>query len=283
MKGVIAIRVDSSLANLIFQENELRDVGSSSVVEVLIDENDPRIDAIGRLDLARRAGDVPPRLFYTSTRIRRTYTAAEIAAAELFHMIVNPPFEPAGEECGTHYDEAATCPRCKAPAVQLDPLRLPKSKIPRSRDFTCTIVGELVASARFVGIVRANGLTGLAFDPILSPRKGEPLDGWVQPRFLETRVQIAPPTRYGISLFEPGDQGVYSCPDGHTLGLNLVSEPSVARTSLAATDFMATEQHFGWRMGLLRPERVYLVSPRAHRILVAEKVKGIRLERALVV
>jgi len=41
--------------------------------------------------------------------IRREYTKEDTESAEVFRLKINPCFEPAGEECGTRYDDSASC------------------------------------------------------------------------------------------------------------------------------------------------------------------------------
>src|SRR5438045_1245767 len=41
--------------------------------------------------------------------ITRTYTAEELDAANVLHLVITSTFEPAGEECGTTYDESVAC------------------------------------------------------------------------------------------------------------------------------------------------------------------------------
>src|SRR5438093_1063727 len=54
-----------------------------------------------------------------SAILRRSYTDTELAAAQLLSFFVTSVFEPAGEECGTVYDESTACPVCGAGRSQV--------------------------------------------------------------------------------------------------------------------------------------------------------------------
>jgi hypothetical protein len=95
-------------------------------------------------------------------------------------------------------------------------------------------------------------------------------------------VEIVPPTRTGIDPFDDDSKGRYSCCRGDTIGLNLISELWVSRQDFEneTCDIAVTKQHVGVRRGLLRPERMLLISPRAWRVLDDNGIKGFRVEVA---
>jgi hypothetical protein len=72
----------------------------------------------------------------------------------------------------------------------------------------------------------------------------------------------------------------YRCPLGHTIGLNLLSELSVRRADFEGWDLAATAQHVGLRQGVLRPERLLLMSPRLRNLVLEAGLKGITFEVA---
>jgi hypothetical protein len=47
-----------------------------------------------------------------------------LSSAQLFQLKINKVFEPAGEECGTEYNEGTACPFCGTGADQVSPLFL---------------------------------------------------------------------------------------------------------------------------------------------------------------
>jgi hypothetical protein len=95
-----------------------------------------------------------------------TDTDRELAAAQLFPVDVTNRFEPAGEACGTVYDEMAACPICQAGAQQIGLLVLNPRRIKRRWDIGATIADELVFSRRAVDLLRAEGITGVDFAPV---------------------------------------------------------------------------------------------------------------------
>jgi hypothetical protein len=64
------------------------------------------------------------------------------------------------------------------------------------------------------------------------------------------------------------------------LGLNLLSELSVARLSVGTEDFSAGRQFVGDRRGVLRPWRPLFVRPRVRAAMTEAGVKGVDFEVA---
>lgn len=74
---------------------------------------------------------------------------------------------------------------------------------------------------------------------------------------------------------------VYKCPRGHTIGLNLLSEPHVIGSSLVGkNDLFVTRQKIGVRRGFLRPEPLYLCSPKFRKMVQESKFRGFDFEIA---
>src|SRR5690349_13577402 len=93
-----------------------------------LDLADPIVSDIRRIDQQLR--DRGEGAFFTSWQIFRHYSRRELEEAELFHAWPRLAFEPAGEECGTRYDESKACPQCGAGALQTTPLFLDARRIP---------------------------------------------------------------------------------------------------------------------------------------------------------
>ena len=66
--------------------------------------------------------------------------------ASIFLLFIIPLFEPAGEECGTKYDEAFACAQCSSGAKQVTDLFLDCRRIPKKKDAAVTFAGEIVVS-----------------------------------------------------------------------------------------------------------------------------------------
>jgi len=132
--------------------------------KVLVSTDDPLFGEIGRLHRKFRANDD---FFFLGRESRREYSKPEMAAAELFHARPRRVFEPAGEECGTKYDESTACPECGAAATQVSELRLDLRKAPRTVDFAETIAGERIVSQRLAECLTDSGMRGFTLPRVV--------------------------------------------------------------------------------------------------------------------
>lgn len=278
MKEIVTARFWTEFASQIFKPSEGRDLGTDSVREYVLDMTDRRVPKIAMLDVATRksrgAGII------TGWRIKREYTQDELSRASLFRLAGLPRFEPAGEECGTEYDEATACCFCGAGRTLSGPLRLRPSRLPRNKDVALTIAGELVASEQFCEFLTRRDTNGIQVRPVLNGRKDSEIPGWKHLVFESEFAEVIPPTKAGIDPFDLDAEGAYRCRNGDTLGLNLISELTVAGATLPGSDFFATKQFFGQKMGLLRPERQLLVRPATLAAMKDSHLKGFKFEIA---
>jgi hypothetical protein len=90
------------------------------------------------------------------------------------------------------------------------------------------------------------------------------------------KVEINPRTRAGSDPFDEEAFGM--CPNGDVIGLNLLSEVWIDRSSLSASDFLITRQMVGIRSGVLRPRPILLISQKARKAIAEAKLKGIKVE-----
>jgi hypothetical protein len=250
-----------------------RDLGG--VRNVRLPVEDERVLRIGEIERQfHRQGSA----FFTGWRISRHYTPEELQTAELLLLHPRGLFEPCGEMCGTRYDESAACPRCGAGARQVTDLHLEPESIPR-RDLSFTIAGEVVISKRLAEALQAHGITGAAFAPVRAP-SGQPLEDWRQLIVTSAPVELAPPTRVGVHPFDLDAEGRFRCPEGHVLGLNLLSEAWLRREGHDGSDLVQTRQRIGARRGVLHPRSPLLLSPRLYRLLRELKVGRLVVEVA---
>ena len=243
---------------------------------VVVDTDEPLYGEIGRLHRkCRAAGEY----FVLGREYTRQYTRRELEQARLFHVRPRKVFEPAGEECGTAYDDSIVCRVCGGGAPQVTPLFLDGRRIPKKDDIVETIAGEVVVSARVVSLFKDNALIGAVFDPIrLSNKGGTPSGEYWQLRPVGSRADVDPRTRVGSDPFEDDRTG--RCIRGDVLGLNLLSEVWIRGGRLPDADFIATNQMVGVRRGLLRPRTLMLLSPKAWRVIETGKVRGLIVEVA---
>lgn len=190
-------------------------------------------------------------------------------------------FEPAGEERGTKYDESSACPNCGAGAKQVGSLVLDLKRIPKGKDIAKTIAGEVVVSRRVAELFARNGVTGVALGPVrLSAASSAESKDWFQLIVPASDAEIIAPTRVGIDPFNDDPTGECRCSVGDLIGLNLLSEVTIRATTRGDSDFVSSRQFIGVRRGLLRPERVILISPKVWRLIESERIKGVDVEVA---
>jgi len=272
MQEVIEFRVPEEHAKRFLPP----DAGASAGIarSLVLNVDDPELEGIKRIDRQLRAEG---RAFYTAWIVSRHYTRRELDQADLLHVWPKRVFEPAGEECGTTYDDAKACPECGAGAPQTSPLFLDGRRIPKNVDFARTIADEIVVSRRVVEVFRE--LTGVGFETVLlSNRGGMPSEDHLQLKVVGQPVDLDSATRAGEDPFDADSYG--RCPRGDVVGLNLLSEVTVKGETIPESDVTATRQMVGVRRGLLRPRPMLLLTPRAWRAIEEAKLKGLVVEVA---
>lgn len=240
---------------------------------------DPRIDELASLhrDLKSdgKSGSI------SSWDVQRTYSKGEIAAAACFRLVFKSVFEPAGEECGTTYDESTGCPNCGAGAQQTSPLFLDVKRIPKSKDVCRTIAGEVVVTRRVAELFARHEITGAELRAVCSKGASSvESKEWFQLIVQGSEAEVCAPTLVGINPFDNDEKGECRCSLGDLIGLNLLSEITIASASRGSADIFRTRQFIGIRRGLLRPEQLILISPKLAKLIESEKLKGCGYEVA---
>jgi len=287
MQEIYEFRVQEKYASRLFAPNEGKKLGWTkqfgdkfvTVRKVELFANDPKFKRVGELEALIKKE--PRGFFFAGWDIRRRYTTDEVAQAKLFLLFRIVTFEPAGEECGTQYDELSACPICKSGAKQVSPLFLDWKRIPKSKDIARTIAGEIVVSKRMVELFERHSITGAKFGSVCHrPASSAESKGWFQLMVQSCDAEITAPTKTGVNPFDGDTEGKYRCSRGDLIGLARLSEVSISRSSYNGFDIVASRQFVGTRRGLLRPERVLLVSPKLQQVIKEEKIKGCELEIA---
>ena len=98
--------------------------------------------------------------FFSSWSCQRSYTEAELQAAEFLKFEIQKAFEPAGVHCGTVYDERTACQFCGTGQTQLSPLRLDLRRVTRSKDLARTFANEWIVSQRLADLIADRQITG---------------------------------------------------------------------------------------------------------------------------
>jgi hypothetical protein len=278
MREVFEFRVFEKHARRFFDASVGQPLSSGIARKVEVESKSPLMKLIGAAHQELVAEGLS---LFGGWSVHRSYSRQEINSSSAFLLKINTVFEPTGEEFGTLYDNSTACSLCGTGASQVGPLYLPESRMPKGKDFCKTIGGEIVASERARRAFEKNQLVGVEFLPIFSePHLKRPHKSWFQLRCMNPSARLEPPTRFGIDPFNSDEAGRYRCSRGHLLGLNVLSEVTVALESPERVDLTCTTNYVGIREGLLRPERMLIVSQRLLHVMAAEHLKGVAFEIA---
>lgn len=344
MRELFEFRIEEKYAHLLFNQEEGIRLGDS-VRRIRISKDDQRFNDIGRLQFEIRR--IEGGSFFYGWYPIRTYSQSDLENARLFYINRASTFEPAGEECGTKYDETAACSICGAGRKQETDLILDLRKVPKRSDIARTIANEWVVSQHFAEILVENHVTGVELRPVhhkaryqddpidfrevpsgrkildLAEAIGVPYPTWQfwvwvnQPEqayiverateeYTSIRRQeaqrkgkvhplcyqliivsqpasiLTPPTQFGINPFDEDSGGLYCCPLGHVLGLNILSEVWIKPGTWDGSDVVTTSEAIGVRRGLLVPEPLLLISPQLYKLMTENKIKGYHVEVAYI-
>lgn len=200
------------------------------------------------------------------------------------------------------------------PSVQLAPIRhraqfdqdaIQLDAVPADRELLAAAAEEGLDASSWEFIVwlnadRQNALYGKAVrEHVMAASRDEhatedqtPQPGHRYQLRLETAtVRVDARTAFGSTptdrLSESRDGatsiGSHRCPLGHTLGLNALSPLYVDRSSWDGSEIVRTEQLVGERVGVFVPRPFVLISSGVYRALVANAIKGFRVEVAQLV
>jgi hypothetical protein len=278
MKETLELRINQDYASLLFSADEGKNLGASVKV-VELSKYDPRYNQVQII--ARQIQQKYNKAFFFGWEIKRRYNNKELEAATLLHMKIKTTFEPAGEECGTLYDETVACEICGAKRKQRSPLTLKNGSVPK-KDIARTIAGEIVVSEKFAAAFKQKGMKGALLENVIFDKGPSNYYQLVA----STEIELSQSTVAGINPFDlsTSNEGeIYKCPKGHTIGLNLLSEAYILNClSIKENDFFASKQQVGIKRGLLRPEPLYLCSPAFREMVEVEKLTGFDFEIAYI-
>lgn len=275
MKEIYEFRVRKKFSNLLPDTISGKDLGS--IIKIQIDKSAIEFEIIK--GLSEKIKETEKEFFFYGWSIKRKYSQKEFDNAKLLHLIIDTTFEPAGEECGTLYDESTACLICGADRKQISPLKLKRSSIPK-KDIARTIAGEVVVSEKFALAIKERRLNGVILKPIVfnkSTAKYHQLNCSVE-------VELSRNTLAGVDPFDfsgTSEGEIYNCPNGDTIGLNLLSEPYIKQCSAINNyDFLVSKQKLGVKRGLLRPEPLFFCSTAFKQMIQDEKLSGFSFEVA---
>jgi hypothetical protein len=111
---------------------------------------------------------------------------------------------------------------------------LPEKRIPRSKDISRTIAGEIVVSQKIKELFAGHQIKGAQMNPVRSNRKSSSESSdWLQLMLTDHEAEIAPQPEVGVAPFDEDEKGECRCSNGDTLGLNLLSELSISKLRLS--------------------------------------------------
>ena len=292
MKEIVEFRIFKDYYHLLSEPNDA--VFNGMVYVINVERNSPIFEEIKQLNqtVKKRYNEY----FFGYSNIKRKYSKKELATATLLQMKIRTTFEPAGEECGTLYDETAACEICGANRKQITPLTLKKGSIPK-KDIARTIAGEVVVSQKFMAAFKQKNLKGASLEPVVFVKGSS---DYYQLIASSPELELTDKTIAGGDIFDLGSDGsdayefivsgghkvefekeVYRCPKGHLIGLNLLSEAYVSSSpSINEYDFFSSKQKIGVKRGLLRPEPLYLCSQAFREMVEEERLSGFEFEIA---
>lgn len=301
MKEILEIRVDKAIAGKLREVPglTLKAVGREPVVmhDIALPLEDARWPAI----LAICAGDSQPRTSwgkrlmdamglgassgfqgygYTVVSFKRTYSGAELAGAEFFEL--DPPPRPVldrePEDEARIYDMSGACPKCRFGWRQKSELRFRKSSL--KGDAILRVFGrnEWLVQESFRKATEGFH-DGCEFRPVLELKSGKPIPDWHQ-LVVDPRAHLAvPESRFGSDPLHVGPEHALACPDGHTLGIRLCSEPWLRNRP--ENPISATAELVGGLDALNVPYPVLIVTRKIREAVVGSGLaKGVVFNRA---
>jgi hypothetical protein len=164
LREIYEFRIKERFASQLSQPNAGKLLTSGQVRQIRVEATDPLFNEIKLLDSKLRQSE--GRRVFTFSQITRLYTPGEFESAELLHMFVTTIFEPAGEECGTQYDETSACSYRGASARQVSDLFLDHRRLPTERDIASSIAGEVIISEHLAEILGEAQIRGVEFRPV---------------------------------------------------------------------------------------------------------------------
>jgi hypothetical protein len=220
--------------------------------------------------------------FFLGWDIQRNYSVKELESAELLLLKISKTFEPAGLECGTVYNNQNICTICGSGIRQVSELILDFYTMPKNVDIARTISNEIVISQEMAKTLIDNHITGYELSPVhhkASQTKATSIakTNWQQ-LIVKSLVHVNPLTKTGNGPFDEDEGDIYRCKNGHTIGLNILSELSIYKNSWDGSDIVATKELLGVSRGLLRTYPLLLISQRLYRLMKKMKCKGFNVE-----
>jgi hypothetical protein len=215
-------------------------------------------------------------------RRERRHASAELETADLLIFRVERSARAfGGPSYGTEYDLSTACPVCGAGAVQISPLVLNRTEIPRKGSVFQTLDGEYLVSPTLARVLGDELLSGLELRQAISHRDRSPLP-WFQ---LIAQMELPPmaPTS--------GVKRERACPECDRDGYYQLlddTKPIRYRRSAVTLETLPDATHTYERFGnsvIRRPfqdshfgQPLLLMKPSIYRIFRELKVRAVRFD-----
>lgn len=274
MRVYAEFRVPESYAEEFFPPNLGINI-TDTVRKVRVPVESEMYKRIGEIYKLVRTRD--QRYFFLGWNLQRKYTKKELESAELLLLKITKTFEPTGLECGTVYNDQNTCDICGTGIQQISELILDLNTVPKNVDIARTISNEIIVSQELANIITNSKVTGYQLKPVhhVSPKyKKKP---WYQ-LLVTSFVKVNPTTKTGEDPFDEDPGNKHRCVNGHTIGLDILSELSIERDSWDGSDLVATKEFFGVNRGLLRTYPLLAISQRLYGMMKEINCKGFTVE-----
>ncbi len=281
MKETLELRVATEFLDLVFPQSTAKDIGSQIVKKVVFSPNELLLKKISKVneDLIKTQN----RAFFYGWQYHRTYNKKELEEAELFQLMVTAFYSSEGTEYGSVYDNSKTCIHCGVGRQLVGDLILDLSKLPKNKDFVETLSkDEWIVSEKLMTLILENDIRGATFTKVRDSKgRNESASNWYQLKITGPLVEITIPTKFGINPIDADIRGLYHCPKGHVLGLNILSELYIKKeTYNPQYDIALTRQFVGRQANLIMPRPFILISPRLRQLLITNNIKGFKTESA---
>lgn len=221
------------------------------------------------------------RYFFLGWDIKRIYSKKELALADLLLIKISKTFEPAGIECGTVYNTQQICDICGAGIQQISELMLDLTSAPKNVNIARTISNEIIIDAKFASALHDANTTGYQLGTVhhIGQDTKSVNRTWYQ-LICVSSVHVSSETKTGIGPFDEDINNEYRCKNGHTIGLDVLSEVSIKRESWDGSDIVVSKELLGVNRGLLRTYPLLIMSQRLYRLLQERDCRGFGVEVA---
>jgi hypothetical protein len=238
-------------------------------------------DKIKRATLIEEKNGNP---LFAGWHITRTYSEEELRKAELFRFWQDGAVPLLEAKKTQSYDESIACPYCLSGAQQIGPLEISFPRNFRS-DFSRLPSGQVIVSRLFSNLLRKESVSGIELVDLRAqrPKKSAtviaPRLSYRQMKISEHSAELVAPSLFGDFPFRDSIKS-YLCGLDHILGLNVLSEVHIRKSSIGGHDVTSSSKFVGAKRGAFMPNRLLFCTPKFRQIVLQNDIRGINFEIA---